>query len=120
MIELTQDVCQELDLIYWQLKSNDEINQVEQPRISREEKELLRKILLAKAVILDENQLEIKANGEVVVSQGGYQLVFNDVSTTDTQNVVYLSKLADMLSSPKEKKHTWYKLKDLDLQIPDT
>ncbi len=118
MIELTQDACKELDLIYWQLKPNDETNQIEQPRISREEKELLRKILLAKAVTLDENQLEIKANGEVIVNLGSYQLVFNDVSIADTQNVIYLSKLADMVSSPKEKKHTWYKLKELDLQNP--
>ncbi|MCF6288163.1 MAG: hypothetical protein L3J53_02865 [Proteobacteria bacterium] len=116
MIELTQDVCQELDLIYWQLKPNDEINQVEQPRISREEKELLRKILLAKAVTLDDNLLEIKANGEVIVNLGGYQLIFNDVSIPDTQHIIYLSKLADMANSPKEKKQTWYKLKDLDLQ----
>lgn len=114
MIELNQKACQELGLTYWQL-NNDESNQVEQARISLEEKELLRKILLAKAVTLDENQLEIKSNGVVIVNLKMYQLIFDDVRKADSQNIIHLSKIADMLTSSEEKKLTWYKLKGLNL-----
>jgi len=114
MIELTQDTCRELDLTYWQLNTSDN-NQSEKPRISREEKELLRKILLAKAVTLDERQLDIKSNGTVVINLDKYQLFFDDVGLADSQYIIHLSKLADMLISPEEKKLTWFKLKGLSL-----
>ncbi len=113
MIELNQKACQELGLTYWQL-NNDDSNQAEQPQINREEKELLRKILLAKAVTLDKNQLEVKSHGVVVVNLKTHQLIFDDVRLTDSQNIIHLSKIADMLTFPEEKKLTWYKLKGLD------
>lgn len=113
MIQLTKELCQELDLTYWQKTALKE-NKVETHRINREEKELLRKILLAKGVTLSENMLEIKADGVVIVNLNQYQLTFENVKTTDTEKVIHLSKISEMLKVPEEKKLTWYKLKNLD------
>ena len=116
MIELTQDLCQELDITYWQLQSVNPTNQVEEYNICHEEKELLRKILLAKGVTLKDKMLEIKDCGVVIIKLNNIQLNFEDVTLPDTKgDYVNLSKLKDMLDSPEQKKHTWYKLKSLDL-----
>lgn len=114
MIQLTKELCQELELTYWQTTALKE-HKVVIHRINREEKELLRKILLAKGVTLSENMLDIKADGVVIVKLSQHQLVFENVKTTDTEEVIRLSKISEMLTTPEEKKLTWYKLKSLDL-----
>ncbi len=113
MIQLTKELCQELDLTYWQTSTSEE-TKVEVYRINREEKELLRKIMLAKGITLTEKMVEVKANS-VVVDLNRYQLIFSDVKTTDFDTTIHLSKISEMLENSEEKKLTWYKLKDLDL-----
>lgn len=114
MIQLTKELCQEFDLTYWQTTALEE-SKAETYRINREEKELLRKILLAKGVTLTENMLEIKENGVAVINLSQHQLIFENVKTTNTDRVIHLSKISEMLQAPEEKKLTWYKLKNLDL-----
>lgn len=112
MIELNSQLCKELDLTYWQLKQE----QVEdQFTISHEEKELLRKILIAKAIKLEDSMLEIQEDGIVLVTLIKHQLVFNNVDKEDTNKVIHLSKISEMMVDSHQKKLTWYKLKDLDL-----
>jgi len=115
MIELTQQLCEELDLTYWQLNLIDAENQPQVHTISRDEKELLRKILLAKGVKLNEGILEIRESGIVVINLDNNQLIFDDVNLIDQKPIVHLAKISDMLTNPEQKKHTWYKLKHLDL-----
>ena len=114
MILLTKELCQEFDLIYWQTTTLEE-TKIETPRINREEKELLRKIILAKGITLTEKMVKIKADGVVVVKLKQYQLIFESVSIPDTEKDIHLSKISEMLKLPEEKKLTWYKLKNLDL-----
>ena len=115
MIELSAQICNELDITYWQLKTADNENNSEQQHISREEKELLRKILLAKGVTLNDAMLEIQPNGVTLVNLTNWQLIFDNVSTPNNHNKIHLAKLTDMLNTPEQKKHTWFKLKNLDL-----
>ena len=114
MIHLTKELCQELDLTYWQTTTLEE-TKIESNRINREEKELLRKIMLAKGVTLTEEMVEIKADGIVVIKLKHHQLIFAGVKVTDTEKTTHLSKISEMLKVPEEKKLTWYKLKNLDL-----
>ena len=115
MINLSKQLCNELGLYYWQLKPvKDEVLR-NKHEITREEKELLRKILLAKGVKLDDSMLEIREGGIVMINSLNYQLIFNNVYTTDTNNIVNLAKIFDMLTDPEQKKLTWYKLKNIDL-----
>ena len=113
MIELNPQLCKELGLTYWQL--NDVNSQIKQHTITREEKELLRKILLAKGITLNNDMTDIQKNGVVVVNINSQQLIFSDVKLIDSKNKTHLAKISDMLNSVEQKKHTWYKLKNLDL-----
>lgn len=115
MMELSETLCQELGLTYWQLKVSDNEKHTELFVISHQERELLRKILLAKGVSLTDEILEIKQDGVVIISLNKCSLIFDNVTLKDTKSVVYLAKLSAMLSNVEEKKLTWYKLKQLDL-----
>lgn len=115
MITLNQNLCQELDITYWQLSSTNDQSHNKEYSISHEEKELLRKILLAKGITLEGHSLEIKGHGVVTIKLNSLQLIFKDVSLPDVKGIVNLSKIKDMLASPEQKKRTWYKLKNLDL-----
>ncbi len=114
MIELNQQLCEELDLTYWQLSNAAELACVSHV-ISREEKELLRKILLAKGIVLSDNDTEIQEGGVVIVNVNGHQMIFDNVSKQDTANTTHLAMLTEMLNSDEKKKHTWYKLKNLSI-----
>lgn len=111
MINLNAQLCKELDLSYWQLQQTaDEVTF----SINRDEKELLRKILLAKGIKLKDNMMQIKQNGVVIVNLTHHQLIFNDVKIADNNNIIHLAKLTYMLQDQEQKKHTWYKLKSID------
>jgi len=109
MIKLSQEICQELGLTYWQLNTSEP---EEKYTITRDEKELLRKILIAKSVNLDDSLLEIQPNGVVTVNFPKTKLIFNDSNETDTDTHINLPKLSDMLKDNNYKKEAWYKLKD--------
>ena len=115
MIQLTQQLCNELNLTYWQLNlpEGNEVSEVF--TISRDEKELLRKILLAKGITLTDEILQIKQDGVVVINLLNNQLIFDDVTLVDSQGITHLAKVGDMLDSQEHKKHTWFKLKNIDL-----
>lgn len=116
MIELSSQICDVLGLTYWQqLASGEESIQAPQPTINREEKELLRKILLAKGITLSEDMMVIESEGVIRVQLNKLQLVFNDVSLPDQPDLINLAKISDMLVDQQHKKLTWYKLKNLDL-----
>lgn len=114
MIELNNQLCEELDLTYWQLNQASSKKQP-QHAINREEKELLKKILLTKGISLNDEILEVQENGVVVVSVNSNKLIFNDVNSKDSGNITNLAKISDMLDSVEYKKLTWHKLKNLDL-----
>jgi hypothetical protein len=109
MINLSQQICEELDLTYWQLRGE---NSIQKHSISRDEKELLRKILLAKSITLSESLLEIHSNEIVIVNLSKQRLVFNNVKLTDTDICINLPKLSEMLHNSHYKKEAWFKLKD--------
>ncbi|HHL32679.1 MAG TPA: hypothetical protein ENJ41_08835 [Oceanospirillales bacterium] len=113
MINLSTQLCENLGLTYWQLKQADDLKQIH--TISRDEKELLRKIMLAKGIKLEEKMLSIEQRGKVTVSLDKYQLIFDDVSKTDTNSTIHLAAISAMQQDPEQKKRTWYKLKHLDL-----
>ena len=115
MIELSEQMCDELDLTYWQLNNTKSSAQAPVHRISRDEKELLRKIILAKGITLTDDLYEIKENGIVVVNLNKHQLIFADVKKTDSQGIINLAKISAMMESPEQKKLTWFKLKNIDL-----
>ena len=112
MINLSQQICEELDLTYWQLRGK---NSTQKHTINREEKELLRKILLAKSITLNESSLEVQSNGVVVVTLSNIRLIFNNVKLTDTDNSINLPNLSEMLHNSHYKKDAWFKLKDRTL-----
>lgn len=113
MIPLSQQICEELGLTYWQLRSDS----TEEPvtlRISREEKELLRKILIAKGVALTDEMYQVVSQGIVEVQlHENHTLVFDDVKKPDEPGITHLSALSAMLIDQQQKKLTWYKLKQL-------
>ncbi len=113
MINLNTQLCEELGLTYWQ--SNNSEEQQECYTISHEEKELLRKVLLAKAVKLNDSMLEIQADGVAIVNLTAHKLVFENANLSDTESTINLAKVSDMLNDSQHKKHTWFKLKELDL-----
>ena len=116
MINLNSQLCNELDLVYWQLeKSDSTTQQPQQFSINREERELLRKILLAKGVILDDEMLTIHDKGIAIVTVKNHQLIFDNVKADDSNNCTHLARVSEMIDSVEFKKHTWYKLKNLDL-----
>ena len=110
MITLNTQLCKELDLTYWQLQQTT--NEVKLT-INREEKELLRKILLAKGIKLEDNMIHIKQEGTVIVNLAQQQLIFDDVTIVDNNNTIHLAKLAYMLLDQEQKKLTWFKLKSI-------
>jgi len=113
MIQLNQQICEELDLTYWQIATASS-KQVSFS-LNHEEKDLLRKILLAKGIDFSDEIIEVCANGVVIVNFKNLQLIFNDVNAEDSNNQVHLAKISDMLNSKDHKKKTWYKLKNLEL-----
>ncbi len=113
MIELNKQLCEELDITYWQLNEEDSLQTYH--TINREERELLRKILLAKGITLSDEIMDIQDQGVVIVSVQNHKLVFDDVKVQDTPNMTHLAKISDMLVSVEHKKHTWHKLKNIDL-----
>ena len=115
MINLSSQICKELNLTYWQLNNVDKSIVESSYTITRDEKELLRKILLAKGIKLNDSMLEIREDSVVTINLASHQLIFNNVKSSDTDNIVHLAKIADMLRDPEQKKFTWYKLKKLDL-----
>lgn len=116
MIVLNEKICQELGLTYWQLSASEQGTKpaVIQHTINHEEKELLRKILLAKDITLTDEMLVIEEQGVVVVTINKRRLIFNNVTLKDTDTEVNLAKLSAMLSDKEQKKFTWYKLKQLN------
>jgi hypothetical protein len=111
MINLNAQLCKELDLTYWQLQqTTDEVKFT----INRDEKELLRKILLAKGISLHNDMIQIKADGIVIVRHNHYQLVFGEANNIDSNNTIHLAKLSNMLNDNEQKKITWYKLKNIN------
>ena len=114
MINLDKHLCDELNITYWQLRQeNTEDTSVF--HINREEKELLRNILLAKGIQLLDESLTIEEHGKVTVTIGKYCLVFMDANHKDTKTHINLAKLADMQNDQQLKKLTWFKLKNLNL-----
>lgn len=116
MITLNTQICDTLDLTYWQLKGEENDSQQEVLSIKREEKELLRKILLAKNIKLTDEILSLQKDSVAIINLGSLQLIFDDVNLTDSNNIVHLASLSDMINDPEQKKSTWFKLKNLDLQ----
>jgi hypothetical protein len=118
MINLNQQLCNELELVYWQLDGCDStIEQAPQYSINREERELLRKILLAKGIMLTDEMLTIHDEGIAIVIVNNHQLIFDDVKANDKDNCTHLAKVSEMLNSVEHKKHTWFKLKNLELLL---
>ncbi|MBL4773002.1 MAG: hypothetical protein JKX98_05205 [Alcanivoracaceae bacterium] len=115
MIHLSQQLCDQLDLTYWQLKQPSNESVPVKLTISTNEKELLGKILLAKGIKLNDQMLEIKADGVIVIKLANHQLIFNNVNSNDTENTTHLATISAMLQDPEQKKLTWRKLKNLDL-----
>lgn len=113
MIELNLQLCEELDLTYWQLNPP---KSTQTPLVLKpEEMQLLTNILQAKNLDINMLKLQVLDNGVVSVKTHNLQLLFNDVTLQDTNDTVNLAKLADMLYAPELKKHTWFKLKQLNL-----
>ena len=112
MINLTNTLCKELDLTYWQLNQG---KQEKSHSITRDEKELLRKILIAKSIKLNDSLLEIQEDGVAVIHLEKVKLTFNDSKLTDTNTHINLPKLSDMLTNTNYKKEAWFKLKDRTL-----
>ncbi len=111
MTALTSQLAQELGLTYWQ-KANNDTAVVYQ--MTHDEKELLRKILQAKAVSLTTDMVAVEKDNIVRVTTKTHQLVFDDVHATDTEERIHLAKLSDMLKDQEQKRLTWHKLKNLN------
>lgn len=111
MISINSQLAQELELTYWQIsKQEKEVSFT----INHDEKELLRKILYAKAIEIKDEMLQVMEHGVVLVQTNNYQLKFDDVEKIDIGNTINLAKLSEMLKDNNQKKLTWYKLKNLD------
>ena len=114
MIPLTQKLCETLDLVYWKLKDNDsvqETNSLSIYHLPEDQKELLKKILLAIQIQLDNSMIQSIEDNKVIIQVKNKTLIFEDVSINDTSDTVYLSGLAQMQQDPAFKKQTWLKLK---------
>ena len=111
-MNLTQQLCEELGLTYWQLKSDDDVKG-EAYQLNYQEKELLGKILLAKGITLTDEIFTVQDKGIVEVKLSEYTLIFDNADKPNQGNIIYLSKLSAMLESQHEKKLTWYKLKQI-------
>jgi pyoverdine/dityrosine biosynthesis protein Dit1 len=111
MITLNSQIAQELGLTYWQ---KPECNTAIIYQLNHDEKELLRKILQAKAVKLSDDMIVVDKDNVVRVTTKTHQLVFNDVNQPDSKNIVNLANLSDMLKDKEQKKLTWLKLKNLN------
>ena len=112
MIALNSTNCEILDLTYWKLKSSDAQTVY---TLDRDEKELLRKVLLAKNVKLTDEMLQVNEHSIATITLSNWQLVFDSVDVPDSAQMIHLSKLSAMLEDAEQKKRTWYKLKNLSL-----
>lgn len=110
MIALNSISCDVLDLTYWKLKSTE--SQIIYT-LSRDEKELLRKVLLAKNIKLTDGMLQVNESSIATITLPNRQLVFDSVDISDSAQRIHLSKLSAMLEDTEQKKRTWYKLKNL-------
>ncbi len=110
MITLNPQLAQELGLTYWQ---TDEPSTAVIYQLNHEEKELLRKILQAKAIRLTDDMIMVEKGNVAHVTTKTYQLVFNNVSQADAGKTIHLAKLSEMLKDNELKKLTWHKLKKL-------
>lgn len=111
MISLNSQLAQELGLTYWQ---KPECNTAIVYQLSHDEKELLRKILQAKAVRLSDDMIIVDKDNVVLVTTKTHQLVFNDVNQPDSGKTIHLAKLSEMLKDKEQKKLTWHKLKNIN------
>ncbi len=111
MITVTSQLAHELGLTYWQIP---ESNTTTVYQLNHEEKELLRKIMLAKAIKLTDDMIIVEKDNVVQVTTQTHQLVFDDVTQTDTGKFIHLAKLKEMLENNELKKLTWHKLKNLN------
>ena len=111
MITLNSQIAQELGLTYWQKSEN---NTATAYQLNHDEKELLRKILQAKAIRLTDDMILIEKDNVVQVTTKTHQLIFNDVNQPDSKETIHLAKLSDMLKDQEQKRLTWHKLKNLN------
>jgi hypothetical protein len=110
MIALNSINCEVLGLTFWKLKSTE--SQIIYT-LSREEKELLRKILLAKNIKFTDETLQVYENSIAIITLPNWQLVFDSVEAVNSGQIIHLPKLSVMLKDAEQKKRTWYKLKNL-------
>ncbi len=118
MIELSQQVCDTLDLVYWKLKNN-QTSQSTKPlsvyHLPEEQKELLREILLAINIQLEHSMILSIEESKVIIKVKEKQLIFADVTTKDTASQINLASLLQMQQDQTYKKQTWLKLKKVFL-----
>ncbi|KAA3650973.1 MAG: hypothetical protein DWP95_00895, partial [Proteobacteria bacterium] len=80
--------------------------------LDKEELRLLVKILKAIGHTCEHQNISIK-QGISHYQLHDTTLIFDDVSTADTQQTIHLSPLSRMLKDPNQKRPTWEKLKAL-------
>jgi hypothetical protein len=118
MIELSQRVCETLDLVYWKLKET-KIEKTPQAKsvyyLPEDQRELLRKILLAINIQLDNTMIQLIEESKVIIKVKEIQLVFSDVAALDSASLINLASLGQMQQQPSYKKQTWLKLKKVFL-----
>jgi hypothetical protein len=118
MIPLTQQLCETLDLVYWKLKDNETI-EVTKPlsvyHLPEDQKELLKNILLAIQVHLDNSMVQSIEETKVCIKVRDKLLIFEDVTKADTDETIHLAGLQQMQQDPAFKKQTWLKLKTVFL-----
>ena len=118
MISLSQQLCETLDLVYWKLKGKEisqETNPLSVYHLPEDQKELLRKILLAINVHLDNNMIQSIDESRVVLLVQDKLLCFEDVTKPDDSKNINLAGLQQMQQDPSFKKQTWLKLKKVFL-----
>lgn len=111
MITVTSQFAHELGLTYWQIP---ESNTTTVYQLNHDEKELLRKIMQAKAIKLTDGMIIVEKGNVVRVTTQTHQLVFDDVTQKDTDKIIHLARLNEMLKNNELKKLTWHKLKNLN------
>jgi hypothetical protein len=114
MIELSPQLCETLDLVYWKLKANETNAQPQTKTIYSlpdEQKQLLTNILIAINIQLESTMIELIEETKVIVKVNDIELIFSDVLATDTANAINLAGLKQMQDDPTYKKQTWLKLK---------
>ncbi len=116
MINLNKNLCDELNISYYQLRSKS------QPpikvhanvlTINPQDRLLLSNILKAIKIELNDEMIETMEHDVVKVKLNGIVLIFNDVNLIDSATEINLAKLTDMHDNKTLKKATWLKLKNL-------